>query len=176
MVSDGAASPGAADERLSALSDDRPDPERARGHPRQAIAGLAQAVHDGASLQQGRRPVRQRRAGGRDVLRRDRPLCLTELGIEIESGQVLGELAMLAPDNRRTATLECVENGKVLSITYEQVFGFYFLRLATARLFDNINRLETELTRQRAAPAWVHQDTEIIAVSMRLCGAFGGWV
>jgi len=69
---------------------------------------------------------------------------------------------MLAPDNRRTATLECVEDGKVLSITYEQVeqlyyqnptFGFYFLRLATARLFDNINRLESELTRQRAAPA-----------------------
>ncbi len=87
---------------------------------------------------------------------------LTELGIEIESGQVVGELAMLAPDNRRTATLECVEDGKVLSITYEQVeqlyyqnptFGFYFLRLATARLFDNISRLETELTRQRAATA-----------------------
>jgi len=69
---------------------------------------------------------------------------------------------MLAPDNRRTATLECVEDGKVPSITYEQVeqlyyqnptFGFYFLRLATARLFDNIGRLESELKRQRAAPA-----------------------
>ena len=44
---------------------------------------------------------------------------------------------MLAPDNRRTATLECIEDGNVLSITYEQVeelyyqnptFGFYFLR------------------------------------------------
>ena len=87
---------------------------------------------------------------------------LTELGIEIEAGEVVGELAMLAPDNRRTATLECVEAGKVLSITYEQVeqlyyqnptFGFYFLRLATARLFDNIGRPESELTRQRAAPA-----------------------
>ncbi len=87
---------------------------------------------------------------------------LTELGIEIEAGEVVGELAMLAPDNRRTATLECVEAGKVLSITYEQVeqlyyqnptFGFYFLRLATARLFDNIGRLESEPTRQRAAPA-----------------------
>ena len=88
--------------------------------------------------------------------------ALTELGIEIEPGQVVGELAMLAPDNRRTATLECIEGGEALSITYEQVeqlyyqnptFGFYFLRLATARLFDNISRLENELTRQRAAPA-----------------------
>src|ERR1700692_1828539 len=34
---------------------------------------------------------------------------LHELNIEIKSGQFVGELAMLAPDNRRTATLECIE-------------------------------------------------------------------
>ncbi len=87
---------------------------------------------------------------------------LMELGIDIEPGHVVGELAMLAPDNKRTATLECIEPGQVLSITYEEVeqiyyqnptFGFYFLRLAAARLFDNISRLETELERQRAAKA-----------------------
>jgi hypothetical protein len=84
---------------------------------------------------------------------------LVELGIELETGQVVGELGFLAPDNRRTATLECIEGGKVLSITYEQVeqlyyqnptFGFYFLRLSTERLFDNIGRLESELERRRA--------------------------
>jgi CRP-like cAMP-binding protein len=67
---------------------------------------------------------------------------------------------MLSPDNKRTATVECIEDGKVLSITYEQVeqlyyqnptFGFYLLRLATARLFDNVARLEGELARR--APA-----------------------
>jgi CRP/FNR family transcriptional regulator, cyclic AMP receptor protein len=87
---------------------------------------------------------------------------LLELGIDVKPGHVVGELAMLAPDNRRTATLECVEAGDALSITYEQVeqlyyqnptFGFYFLRLATARLFENISRLEAELTRQKAAQA-----------------------
>ncbi len=87
---------------------------------------------------------------------------LIELGIELKPGQVVGELAMLAPDNRRTATLECIEDGEALSITYEQVeqlyyqnptFGFYFLRLATARLFDNIARLEGELARVQAAKA-----------------------
>jgi hypothetical protein len=87
---------------------------------------------------------------------------LAELGIEIEPGHLVGELGMLAPDNRRTATLECIEAGKVLSITYEQVeelyyqnpaFGFYFLRLATARLFDNVIRMEEELERGRAATA-----------------------
>jgi len=85
---------------------------------------------------------------------------LIELGIEIEPGHLVGELAMLAPDNRRTATLECIEAGNVLSITYEQVeelyyqnptFGFYFLRLATARLFDNVSRMEGELGRLHAA-------------------------
>jgi hypothetical protein len=79
---------------------------------------------------------------------------LIEPAIEIEPGQVVGELGFLAPDNRRTATLECIEEGNVLSITYEQVeqlyyqnptFGFYFLRLSTERLFDNISKLEAEL-------------------------------
>jgi hypothetical protein len=87
---------------------------------------------------------------------------LVELGIEIQPGHVVGELAMLAPDNRRTATLECIEAGDVLSIAYEQVeelyyqnptFGFYFLRLATARLFDNVNRMESELGRRHAQAA-----------------------
>ena len=87
---------------------------------------------------------------------------LRELGIELKPGEVVGELAMLAPDNRRTATLECIESGQALSITYEQVeqlyyqnptFGFYFLRLATARLFDNVSRLEAEVARLNAAAA-----------------------
>jgi hypothetical protein len=87
---------------------------------------------------------------------------LIELGIELKSGQVVGELAMLAPDNRRTATLECIEEGDALSITYEQVeqlyyqnptFGFYFLRLSTARLFENISRLEGEVQARKAIQA-----------------------
>jgi hypothetical protein len=87
---------------------------------------------------------------------------LIELGMDIIPGHLVGELAMLAPDNRRTATLECIEDGDALSITYEQVeelyyqnptFGFYFLRLATARLFDNINRLQAELERRKVAQA-----------------------
>jgi CRP/FNR family cyclic AMP-dependent transcriptional regulator len=87
---------------------------------------------------------------------------LIELGIEVMPSQLVGELAMLAPDNRRTATLECIEAGEALSITYEQVeelyyqnptFGFYFLRLATQRLFDNINRLQSDLDSHKPAQA-----------------------
>jgi hypothetical protein len=85
---------------------------------------------------------------------------LIELGVDLAPGDVVGELGMLAPDNRRTATLECIEAGTVLSITYEEVeqlyyqnptFGFYFLRLATARLFENLGKLETEMAQQHGA-------------------------
>jgi hypothetical protein len=87
---------------------------------------------------------------------------LLELGIDLAPGSVVGELAMLAPDNKRTATLECIADGDALSITYEQVeqlyyqnptFGFYFLRLATERLFENLNRLQTELEAAKPAQA-----------------------
>ena len=85
---------------------------------------------------------------------------LRESGIELAAGQVVGELALLAPDQRRTQTLECVEDGRLLTISYEQLkqlfvqnpaFGFYFLRLTTARLFQNLARAEAEVERLQAS-------------------------
>ncbi len=76
---------------------------------------------------------------------------ITELGLTLRSGQVLGELGFLAPDNRRTGTVECTEDGHMLTITYDKVrelyfqnptFGFYLLRLSSERLLQNIARLE----------------------------------
>jgi len=87
---------------------------------------------------------------------------LAEMGVDIPTGQVFGDLGLLAPDNRRTQTIECVENGDVLSASYQQVkelyfqnpqFGFYFLRLTSERLFDNISRLERELEKKNEALA-----------------------
>ncbi len=86
---------------------------------------------------------------------------LVESGIELPVGAIVGELGMLSPSNARTQTLECVEAGVVLSVTYDQVeqlyvqnpaFGFYFLRLASARLFQNIGTLQEQLA-QHTAPA-----------------------
>jgi len=83
---------------------------------------------------------------------------VSELAIDIPPGQVLGELAWLAPNNLRTQTVECTEAGELLQITYDQVrqlyyqnpqFGFYFLQLSTRRLFENIARLESELSLAR---------------------------
>jgi hypothetical protein len=76
---------------------------------------------------------------------------VTELDIELPPGRLVGELAFLSPDNRRTQSLECTEDGEVLAITYERLleiyfqnpeFGYYFLRLSTERLLQNIARLE----------------------------------
>ena len=87
---------------------------------------------------------------------------LTESGIDILPGQVVGELALLAPDQLRTQTLECTKNGEALQITYDQVqqlyyqnpqFGFYLLQLSTRRLFQNVARLESELTTCKIASA-----------------------
>jgi CRP-like cAMP-binding protein len=86
---------------------------------------------------------------------------LVESGIELPVGAIVGELGMLSPSNMRTQTLECVEAGVILSVSYTKVeelyvqnpaFGFYFLRLASARLFENIGKLEQRLA-QQAAPA-----------------------
>ena len=86
---------------------------------------------------------------------------LVESGIELPVGAIVGELGMLSPSNMRTQTLECIEAGLILSVSYTKVeelyvqnpaFGFYFLRLASARLFQNIATLEQRLA-QQAVPA-----------------------
>jgi CRP-like cAMP-binding protein len=84
---------------------------------------------------------------------------LVESGIELPVGAIVGEFGMLSPSNTRTQTLECIEGGLILSVSYDQVeqlyvqnpaFAFYFLRLASARLFQNIDTLERRLAQQTA--------------------------
>jgi CRP-like cAMP-binding protein len=84
----------------------------------------------------------------------DGRLRIGEIGVDIAAGAVVGELGMLAPNQRRTQTVVCTENATILEISYERIeqlyfqnpeFGFYFLRLSSARLFDNIDRLERTL-------------------------------
>jgi CRP-like cAMP-binding protein len=85
---------------------------------------------------------------------------LREMGMDLVQGQLVGEMGFLSPDNTRTQTLECLEAGEVLSISYDEVrqlyfqnpqFGFYFLRLTSERLFHNMEKMEAEISRLRAA-------------------------
>lgn len=79
---------------------------------------------------------------------------VTEIGVELPPGRLMGELGFAAPKNRRTQTIQCIESGDVLSITYETLlelyfqnpeFGYYLLSLTSERLLQNISRLEGAL-------------------------------
>lgn len=76
---------------------------------------------------------------------------VTEIDVEIPPGRFFGELGFVAPNSRRTQTVKCIDDGDVLSVTYERLlelyfqnpqFGYYFLRLTSERLIQNIERLE----------------------------------
>src|SRR6266481_7556914 len=90
-----------------------------------------------------------------------------EFNIELPPGRLMGELGFLSPDNKRTATIECIEDGHVLTIEYEKLleiyfqnpqFGYYFLVLTSQRLLENVAQLEgivaqNKLAAQQAAAA-----------------------
>ena len=85
---------------------------------------------------------------------------MKEIGIELPPGRIMGELGFIDPNNRRTATVESVENGEVLAITYDRLlelyfqnpeFGYYLLRLTTERLMQNIARLDGAWRKTSAA-------------------------
>ena len=83
-----------------------------------------------------------------------------EIGVELPPGQLMGELGFLTPDNRRTATIECIEDGHVLTITFEKLleiyfqnpqFGYYFLVLTSQRLLENLARAEAAVAEMKSA-------------------------
>jgi Cyclic nucleotide-binding domain len=83
-----------------------------------------------------------------------------EINVELPPGNLMGELGFLTPDNRRTATIECIEDGHVLFITYEKLleiyfqnpqFGYYFLVLTSQRLLQNLARAEAIIAQQKIA-------------------------
>jgi hypothetical protein len=87
---------------------------------------------------------------------------LIESGIELPVGAMVGELGMLSPSNTRTQSLECIEGGLILSVSYTKVeelyvqnpaFGFYFLKLSSARLFQNLAKAEEKLAQLGAQVA-----------------------
>jgi CRP-like cAMP-binding protein len=86
---------------------------------------------------------------------------VSEFGIELPPGSLMGELVFLTPSNRRTATIECIEAGHVLTIEYDKLleiyfqspeFGYYFLVLTSQRLLENNARLEKTIAQNKVVP------------------------
>jgi hypothetical protein len=85
---------------------------------------------------------------------------VVEINVELPPGNLMGELGFLTPDNRRTATIECIEDGHVLTISYEKLleiyfqnpqFGYYFLVLTSQRLLENLARAEAIIKQNKIA-------------------------
>lgn len=90
-------------------------------------------------------------------------LHVKEIDLELAPGTLVGELGYVAPERTRTQTIECLDEVHLLVIAYDKLtelyfqnpsFGFYFLKLISRRLFENVSRAEQALeARNRPAPA-----------------------
>jgi len=83
---------------------------------------------------------------------------VSELNLELRPGHIFGEMGLLTSGSQRTASVECIESGQLLTISYDKVrelyfenpeFGFYFLRLVGERLLQNLKRAEDMLAAER---------------------------
>ncbi|MFY9699159.1 MAG: cyclic nucleotide-binding domain-containing protein [Rhodoplanes sp.] len=83
---------------------------------------------------------------------------VSEIGVELQPGQVFGEIGLLTTGFQRTQSVECIKTGRLMTITYDKVrelyfqnpeFGFYFLRLIGERLLHNLKRAEQLLADER---------------------------
>ncbi len=84
---------------------------------------------------------------------------IPEIRVQIGPGDVVGELGMLSPDKQRQQSAVCIDGGQILVISYDQVrqlffqnpkFGYYFMQLASQRLFENLKRAQAEIAALRA--------------------------
>jgi cyclic nucleotide-binding protein len=74
-------------------------------------------------------------------------LRLSELGVVLGPGALVGEMGVFAPDHRRTGTAVCetdvevgaISDQKVLQLYYQNpAFGFYLFRLVLQRVMENM--------------------------------------
>jgi len=73
---------------------------------------------------------------------------LPEAGVELGEGELVGEIGLVAPDNRRMYSFECIADGELLRIRYARVlelyyqnptFGFHLLQLISKRLLQHLD-------------------------------------
>jgi CRP-like cAMP-binding protein len=86
---------------------------------------------------------------------------VAEIGVEMLPGSLVGEIGFLTPNNKRTQSVRCVEDGAVLTISYDRLlevyfdnpnFAIYLLRLSSNRLLHNNARLEKLVEQYKGKP------------------------
>jgi len=97
-------------------------------------------------------------------------LRLVEIGREIGSGELLGEIALFSPEHKRTMTVACAADCELLSISEASLrqlchqnpaFSFHLMRLIARRLTGDVRRLEA--AGHAAAPAHARDRDEKFA-------------
>jgi hypothetical protein len=72
---------------------------------------------------------------------------LEEIGLEVGPGLLIGEMGLIAADQKRSLTFACLESGELLVVDYEQVqqlllkdprFACHLLRLIGHRLLNGV--------------------------------------
>jgi len=80
-------------------------------------------------------------------------LVLPAIGKRMGAGELLGEIGLFSPDNRRTQTLQAETDGELYEMTGEMLFqlyyqnpklGFYMMRLIVERLLRDVQRQQGE--------------------------------
>ncbi|MEM5471885.1 cyclic nucleotide-binding domain-containing protein [Hoeflea sp. AS60] len=70
-------------------------------------------------------------------------------GVELGPNELVGEIGLLAPGEKRTQGMACAEDGALLKVSYRDLkqlyfqnpeFGFYLLRLVGRRLLENVDQ------------------------------------
>jgi CRP/FNR family transcriptional regulator, cyclic AMP receptor protein len=78
-------------------------------------------------------------------------LKLTEIGVLIGPGELIGEIGLFSPDKKRTQTVACDTDGELYEMTDEMIFqlyyqhpklGFFIMRLVAERLLNDVHRYE----------------------------------
>lgn len=73
-----------------------------------------------------------------------------ELDLDIDAGNLIGEIAMFAPDKSRTQTIICETDCRLMKISEEKTlqlyaenpeFGLYVTKMMVARLLENAERV-----------------------------------
>ena len=65
---------------------------------------------------------------------------VTEIGVEIPAGRILGELGFVSPSNNRTQSVECIEDGGVLTVGYDRLREIYFGQSGIRILLSSSNQ------------------------------------
>jgi len=90
----------------------------------------------------------------------DGRLKLTEIGVLIGAGELIGEIGLFSPERKRTQTVMGETDGELYEMTDEMMFqlyyqhpklGFFIMRLVAERLLNDVRRHEVNGQR-RAAP------------------------